>query len=452
MNPFRDKLELILAVLLLASLVLVTPRVAESDAVEYFSYLPSVLLDRDLDFTDEYTYFYEEDPEGRQGFKETFLDRSTATGLKLNFGPIGTALLWAPFYLVTHAVLVAREAAGADVVTDGMSQPYRTAVTFASALYGLAGLFLRYRLARKYQGPLVSFLAVVALWWATPVAYYLYIAPGMSHASSLFTVAVFFSLWSWVDESPERWAVWGATAGLMALVREQDSFFAIAALVPAVTMLKSEELLSTVKRLAAFGATALVVFIPQLAVYQILNGEPLPSAEVQRKMAWYSPHFFQVLFSSEHGLYFWSPILLLFTVGGLVFIRRTRAAGTALLLGVLAQVFISGSVDSWTQAGAFGARRFVGATAIFAVWGATLFAVIEPHVRRAGVVALAGVFMLWNVALMVQFGLGLMNRDRLEWDEIVHNQFHEVPPRLVSVVARYFGARDELAGSAQDER
>ena len=87
---FGDRTGMALAAALLASLVLVTPRIAESDAIEYFSYLPSVLLDGDLDFEDEYTQFYEEDPEGRQGFKETFLDRPTDTGLRLNFGPIGS--------------------------------------------------------------------------------------------------------------------------------------------------------------------------------------------------------------------------------------------------------------------------------------------------------------------------------------------------------------------------
>ena len=103
-----------------------------------------------------------------------------------------------------------------------------------------------------------------------------------------------------------------------------------------------------------------------------------------------------------------------------------------------------------TQAGGFGARRFVGATVIFAVWGATLFALVASYTRRAGVVALASVFMLWNVGLMVQFGLGLMNRDRLIWREVVTDQFREVPPRLMSVVGRYLFARDELPGRAPD--
>jgi len=430
---FRERTALALALLLLASVPLVTPRIAESDAVEYFSYLPSLVLDHDLDFADEYTVFYNEDPEGRAGFKETFLDRSTATGLKLNFGPIGTALLWSPFYLAAHLVV------GSE---DGMSQPYRTAVAIASALYAAIGLFLCYRLARRYATPFASLAAVVALWWGTPVAYYMYVAPGMSHAASLFAVAVFFSLWPWAASGGvSRWAVWGASAGLMALVREQDLFFAAAALI-AVLGLRDR-----LKRLVAFGASAFLVFLPQLAVYQVLNGEPLPSAHIQDKMIRYSPHFFEVLFSIEHGLFFWSPILLLFFAGGLWMLKKERVAGLVLLAAFLAQVYISGAVDSWTQAGAFGARRFVGATPIFAVWGAFVFAALEPRIRRFGVAAVVSFFMLWNVSLMIQFGLGLMCRQRLVWSQIVHNHLHEVPPRLLSVVGSYLWARDDLEGT-----
>jgi hypothetical protein len=430
---FRERTEIVLALLLLLSLPLVTPRVAESDAIEYFSYLPSLVFDRDLDFEDEYTHFYREDPEGRAGFKETFLDRSTATGLKLNFGPIGTAVLWSPFYLSAH--LVSRTG-------DGMSQPYRTAVAYASALYAAIGLFLSYRIARRYAPPFACFSAVVALWWATPVAYYMYVAPGMSHAASLFAVALFFSIWpSAVSGGPARWALWGASAGLMALVREQDLFFAAAALVTVLGLAQP------VRKLLAFGAAALVVFLPQLAVYQVLNGRPLPSPHIENKMSWLSPHFFEVLFSTEHGLFFWSPIILLFFAFGLWLIRRERAAGAALLLSFLAQVYISGAVDSWTQAGAFGARRFVGATPIFALWGGIAFAALEKRITKAGVAALATFFVCWNVSLMIQFGLGIMDRQRLVWGQIVHNHVREVPPRLLEVASRYLWARDELPGA-----
>jgi hypothetical protein len=428
---FRERAEIGLGALLLSSLVLVTPRIGESDAVEYFSYLPSILLDGDLDFENEYTAFYREDPEGRRGFKETFLDRESATGLKLNFAPVGAALLWSPFYLATHLF----------VRGDGLGSPYRTAVSLASALYGAAGLFLCYRLARRYAAPFVSLLAILTLWWATPVAYYMYVAPGMSHACSLFTVAVFFALWPWAaGGGPARFAIWGASAGLMALVREQDVFYAAA--VPFALFPLDQRL----KRLASFGAAAFLVFLPQLFVYQILSGAPEPLPEVQRKMSWLSPHFFQVLLSPEHGLFFWSPVLLLFLAGAFLLLRKERAAGISLAAALLAQVYISGAVDSWTQAGAFGSRRFVSATPIFSVWGALTYAALEPRWKRYGLAATAALFVAWNVSLMVQFGLGLMDRQRLVWRQIVHNHVHEVPGRFFIVLERYLVARDELQG------
>ena len=86
----------VMAVLFLVSLPFITPRVAASDEIEYFSYLPSLILDRDLDFRNEYEYFCNLDFEDcvTSRFKETFLDLKTPTGLQINFGPMGTAVLW----------------------------------------------------------------------------------------------------------------------------------------------------------------------------------------------------------------------------------------------------------------------------------------------------------------------------------------------------------------------
>jgi hypothetical protein len=235
----------------------------------------------------------------------------------------------------------------------------------------------------------------------------------------------------------------------MGLVREQDFFFALPALVPALSPALGANVKERLRRLVAFGATAVLVFSPQLLVYQILNGAPAPSSHVRGKMEWISPHFLQVLFSPEHGLFFWSPILLLFAGGALLLWKKQREAALVLAAGFLLQVYISGAVESWTQAGAFGSRRFVGATAIFAVWGALVLAALLPRLHRVGVAALVALFVLWNVSLMVQFGLGIMDRDKLRWDEVTYNALYKVPPRFLGVVRGYFENPEDLAGSGR---
>jgi hypothetical protein len=279
----------------------------------------------------------------------------------------------------------------------------------------------------------------------------MYVAPGMSHSASLFAVALFFTLWGWAATGNlRRWAVWGASAGLMALVREQDGLFALVALIAAASPRLETDWLGRAKRLVTFGFAAALVFAPQFLVYYVLYGRPAPSPHIQDKMYWASPHFFEVLFSPQHGLFFWSPILLVFLVGGLALFRRDREVALALAVGFLSQVYISGAVDSWTQAGAFGSRRFLGSTVIFAVWGGWLFYKLTARIRKVGIAALASVFILWNVSLMIQFGLGIMDRQRLVWGEIVHNHIYEVPPRLGSVVGRYLKARDKISDPGEE--
>jgi hypothetical protein len=45
---------------------------------------------------------------------------------------------------------------------------------------------------------------------------------------------------------------------------------------------------------------------------------------------------------------------------------------------------------------------------------------------------------------MVQFGLRLMDRQRLEWPKVAVNQVTEVPPRLRRAVWLFFTDRERL--------
>ena len=91
-----------LLVLFLLSLPLVTPRLYAVDSVEYLVYLPSLLFDGDLDFSDEYAYFMQLNP---QAGIDAFVKYDPTTGLPLNVAPVGTALLWSPAYLADFARL-----------------------------------------------------------------------------------------------------------------------------------------------------------------------------------------------------------------------------------------------------------------------------------------------------------------------------------------------------------
>ena len=435
----------------LLTLPLVTPKIRGADEIEYFAYLRSLAFDRDLEFGNEYRHFYERDPQGLAGFAATFLDRrEPQTGRHINFAPLGSALLWSPFYLLAHLGVLLARAAGSAVAADGFSAPYVAAACYASWLYGGLGLLIIHDALRRFAGAADGDAgwATAALLWASPLLYYMTIAPGFSHATSVFAVAalVWVTLAARERAGLMSWMAVGALGGIAALVREQEALFLAVPLgLLAADAARTGRWGAAALRTAATVGTAVAVFLPQLLAYRAMNGAFGPSRLVTRKMTYTSPHFFEVLLDPGHGLFVWAPVLLVAAVAlaATAFRRRDAVAGV-LLLALLLQAWINGSVESWTQAGAFGSRRFVGATVVFA-WG--LAAAVAALRGRVGPAACAAALVLlawWNVSLMVQFGLRLMDRQRLEWPRVAVNQVTEVPPRAARAAWLFLTDRERL--------
>ena len=136
------------------------------------------------------------------------------------------------------------------------------------------------------------------------------------------------------------------------------------------------------------GIVFAVCLVPQLLAYLTLYGRFGPSPLVTGKMDWTSPHAWQVLMSPENGLLFWTPLALP-AIAGLVWLARGRVRplpdeafapawiGVVCLVMVASQIWVSGSVSSWTGS-TFGQRRLVGLTVFFALGLASLSRVAKP--------------------------------------------------------------------------
>ena len=449
---FLERGIFLLIGLYLLTLPLMAHDIRAADEIEYFSYLHSLTFDGDLDFLNEYQYFFDRAPEKytRSGFKKTFIDTITPTGLRPNFGPIGTAILWAPFYAGGHLVAVAGEAVGWPTVADGYSKPYLWAITLGSALYALGGLLLSYALCRTLVGQAAAFWATLSIWLGTPVIFYSHLAPGYSHAASLFAVALFLFLWNrWRDTLTIPRAIGlGVVGGLIAMIREQDALFLVVPVLYAglgiLGVLRAgawRDVIRPIVNVGVIGLAAIVTYLPQLLTYQILNGVPRPNKDVSDKMNILSPYFWPVMTDPAHALPYWSPIVLVALVGAGLLIRRNPRLGLALIIGFLLTWYINGAIKTWTTAGSFGARRFLNCTPIFVVGLAYAYEAILAQARKRGlgwqalVPLLSLLAICWNAGLIVQFVLAgeWMNRQLLVWPQNLINQFR-LPFELPSIV------------------
>jgi hypothetical protein len=481
----------VLAVAFSLTLPAVTPRVYASDEIQYFSYLRSLWFDHDVSFENEYQYFFTRNIGRGENFYATFLELVTDTGRRPNFGTLGAAILWAPFYAIGDLTARLLRATGREVAIDGFSEPYVAAVAYGSAFYGFAAIVLSISAARlvgarsRFEtstargagAESVSFLergstgraeivAAVVVWIGTPLLFYMYVAPPYAHAPSAFAVALFVWLWLRVRQS---WSVSGAivlglAGALMAMVREQDIFFVVGPAVDFITrsLVPGPWVLgpwvqgpwvqgpwSRVLKVAAVGGAAFVIgYIPQLLAYWSLNGYPGPSRLVLRKMIWYSPHMLKVLGSPEHGFLVWTPLAILAIVGLLLLAFHGddagRRIGACALMMMALQVYVSGSVDSWTVAGAFGQRRFVAATVLLVIGLAVLLRRVPSGLPRFATSLLVALCVWWNIALTTAFGAGLMNRQRLEIKRNAYAAFVTIPRMVPQLAMRYLVKRDSF--------
>ena len=434
------------------------------DGVGYYAYARAPLFQHDLDFSRDYQM-------ANRSFREAHCDENgqpkkefrTRTGHLDNHFTVGPAMLWSPFLLAAHGAVLLAKALGSNVSADGFSSPYRYAMALGTVLYGFLGLFLSFRLACKYAGPLWSFVATLAIWWASSLPVYMYFNPSWSHAHSVFTVALFLWYWDATREhrSLKQWLLLGAIAGLMLNVYYVNLMVVSVLVVEAVRQYSYvlrfgrssyPSYLELLARHLLFGLVVFLVMIPTFVSRSIVYGGPFETGYYFsiRDFLWRSPVFFSVLFSSNHGLLSWTPVLGLAILGLVFFVLRLPNVGIPFFTAVAAfYIFISFYPD-WTGISSYGNRFFISLTPLFIFGLAYLLERIAAHFPkpRTALVASTGVltcFVLWNLGFIYQWGMHLVpTRGPISFRQATYNQFNVVPSQLIFQVRSYIFRRSDL--------
>lgn len=391
----------LLAAYILAMAVMPKPdgRVVFGDATHHFVQLRSLVYDGDLDFSNEYVRLYGlNDVTEGPWWLHTEL---TATGHVRNYMPLGPALLWAPLYGVFTLLQIAMGWMGLGPRPDGFTWLQQMAPGVTGVIAATLAAWLAWRTARNQTDDRSALVAVLGAWLGSHAVYYSLVSPSYSHAASMLTASIFFGHWIATRDrpSPARFAIWGALAGLCALMRWQEATFIV---IPLIEALRWR--VSVVRRAAAAAAAVAamtVVFSPQMVVWAVLYGEPFTVPQGPTFMQWTQPHLWDVLFSDNHGLFTWAPLLVLSTIG-LVSIMRSRQEWRLPMAAVLLIAwYVNAAVADWWAGEAFGARRFLSLFPLL-VLGLACWLASNPARWRARVTAVGALFAL-NWLLLLQY-------------------------------------------------
>jgi len=333
-----------------------------SDGSNYVAYLRSLFFDGDLNFQNEFARF-------DQAFWDTYRPKQTVTGNYTNVFSVGPAVLWAPFYLAAHLLVVVSNLFGAHFTADGFSAPYGFAINLASLFYTFLGMCLVYKLSRKYFSRGSSLLATITGWLGTFIVYYSLFKPYMSHAVSFFTTTLFIYYWDRTREGRTglQWAILGLWAALMMLVRWQNGLMMI---FPAIESLMLYVKLALKRNWPGFAGLMgknllflvflLIGFFPQMAAWKVIYGSFFIIPQGTGFLRWTEPFMPEVLFSSRHGLYSWTPVVYLSTIGWAAFFRRDKLFAFCGLVSFILMTYTNSVVSDWWAGWGFGMRRFDG--------------------------------------------------------------------------------------------
>ncbi len=371
-----------------------TARIA-ADASYYHVYLPSLIFDGDVDFTDEY-----------RETKNWYRFGKTPTGRPANVFGVGPAIYEAPLFLVGH--VIARLGGGRH---DGFSDAEVKLSLWASVLLSVAAMWFAWRMAERRLalaapnatlGRWLAFAGVFLAFAGGPVVYYAVRQPGYAHPFATFWTAWFLERWdaSFDGEEPRglrTWVVLGALLGAAALARPQLATWGVVLIAAVIDDVRrswdglptaplgrraGQAALRLAPRWLAGAGAAALAFSPQLLAWKALYGSFYVVPQGADFMRWDSPAWSEVLFSSRNGLFPWSPAYAIFAIGLVVAIRRARRPAAWLLAGVVLQVIANGAVWDWWGGGSFGGRRFDSCYTAFAFGASCLLVAPAPALRR----------------------------------------------------------------------
>lgn len=367
-----------------------------------------------LDGDARYYYYY---------LQSTFIDPSLAhydwlsSSTPVTHHPVGLAILWLPFFGAGHLA-----AQLLHFPLTGTSLPYQVSVAVAALSYAIIGLVYLRKLLRLNAIPdKVSALLIVLTFFGTTLLHYTMHEGGMSHVYSfcLITAFMYYSC-RFVKESRSRDLMLAALFfGLVLLVRF-NNVFAIFTLFFWFSSYKecSAFFRALIRKPSFYAALGLLALLLAIQPLTWLWKEQVWFANRYASYGfyWTEPAFLKMLFGFNAGFFIYAPLCLLFLAGLVTMYKTSRFAFYSSLLFVLVLFYFFSAYSAYTYYDGIGIRVLIDYYAVFALFGAKLFAAVEAQkMVFLPLATLAFLLMTINLMYAYQSSHGILLRSGMTY-------------------------------------
>lgn len=324
------------------------------DVSGYYWYLPSTFIYHDLKqqkFGDSIIDKY--------GFTSDFSQSTELpSGNRVNVYSSGMAVMYLPFFTVAHLL-----AKPLGYPADGFSTPYAFSITIGSILMALIGLlYFRKLMLHFYRDRTVGILLLLLV-FGTNYLNYAAIDGSLTH-NWLFTIYVFILLntYYFYKAYQYKYAIRiGLLIGLAILTRPSEIVAIIIPLLWGMESITSSEiikrfrfLLSQWKKIAVTAVCIIAIGSIQVVYWLYVTGKPFVYSYGQDKgFSWLRPHFINYIFSYRSGWLTYTPLVILFFIGIIPFLKNGRNK-VAILSFFMINLYIVSAWDIWWYGGTGG--------------------------------------------------------------------------------------------------
>jgi hypothetical protein len=360
-----------------------------SDGFYYYSYTVSLVLDRDLDFSNQYRF-----NKGRASSIYAYI--VSKTGRPANQYGIGFGLLLLPAFTLAHLGVLTAKTIGLPLATTGYELYYELPTYLWSFLLGLLGMGLLYRLLVEVFEQRHAFWATVGILFGTALSNYAFLHANMSHwVSSACATAYLYSVFQ-VYRRPEDWRWWlisGIALGVAAMVRYQNAALGVLIVGLLWQLIRQGQWQTLAVGVIAHIAATIVTFLPQMLAWRALYGEPVTNP-YGNYVRWLSPNFSYILW-----LFVYSPLLLLALWGFVRPFPKTLPTAFVVSVGlaILGQLYINSTLPSFSG---YGVRRMTDFFPYFGIALANALQILDEQKGQKWSLSLAGVGVVINWLLI----------------------------------------------------
>jgi hypothetical protein len=335
----------------------------------------------------------------------------------------GIAILWTPFFLLTHAV-----ATVFNLEPDGFSDFYAKMTILPAVFYLVLGLFFLKRFLEKYQTTFISYVTILMIFLGTNLYFYSLKDGLMAHDTTFCLIALLLLLLkNFFEKEMKSFRLFLGIAfivSMLILIRPTNIIVLLFFLFLDVSSFREawNRLLFFLRPRYSlpFILVFILVYSPQFFFWHHMTGKFLYySYPGEGFYNWKFPMMIPIWFSPLNGLFLYSPVLLFCIAGCVLMIVKKIPNGIFITCFFFLISYLFSSWYSWYYGGGFGSRPFIDFLPLIALPLAAFLGFIRKQKNmfiRSGISYLVLVTIYYSIR-MTYHGSYTFDGSTWSWDD-----------------------------------